>query len=140
MAPICDVHSISFGLVILEIIVCDTLMCRSRKLPALCPFMPFQGQSKTTLLALPIIPEEWWSHWPGISKQGQPTKGTFLRHHIYQWPLRPDRRSMMITQAWAVLVIQSHQGPVKPSIEPRGVCGCPRILGALPTVSWADHL
>lgn len=27
----------------------------------------------------PIIPGEWWSHWPGISKQGQPTQGAFLR-------------------------------------------------------------
>lgn len=107
-------------------------MCRSRKLLALCPVMPYQGQPKTTLLALPIIPGEWWSHWPGISKQGQPTQGTFLRHHIYLWPLRPDRRSMMIwSQVWTVRVIQSHQGPGQPSHRTQGSLWLPQDSGGL---------
>lgn len=142
-APICDVHSLSIGLVILEIIVHDTLMCRSRTFPALCPFMPFQGQSKTILLALPIIPGEWWSHWPGISKQGQPTQGTFLTHlKEPSCGLSGQVEGQCWSEARPGQSVWSNLIRVlcSPPVEPREVCGCPRILGALPTVSWADHL
>lgn len=125
-------YPISTGLVIPEIIVHDTSMCQSRKFPTLCLFMPFQGQSKTILLALPIIPGEWWSYWPGISNQGQPTPGTFLRH--FKEPscgLSVQIEGQCWSEARPGQSVWSSLTRVlcSPLIEPREDCGCLRILG-----------
>lgn len=79
----------------------------------------------------------WWNqglrHWPEISKQGQPTQGTFLRclrGPSCDLPSQMGRARLIWSQAWIASALWSNQVPMKPSQRSHS------ILGTLPEVCW----